>query len=137
MEGADGVRALSQARDGRERQRRRAFGRRRTLFRLPHCRRCRHIRSFPALIRLHSPGGDGLLSLCMAEGRSGGGGGIAALRGKELQIHHRLFSPSAQIGEADIVRVAFCQQGKARLGQLKRALHPRRYRCLCRHTYRQ
>ena len=131
VEGADGVRALSQARDGR--QRRRAFGRCRTLFRLLHRRRCRHIRSFPALIRLHRPGGDSLLSLCMAEGRSGGGGGIAALRGKELQIHHRLFSPSAQIGKADIVRVAFCQQSKARLCKFERPLHPRLLGCCRRH----
>ena len=69
----------------------------------------------------------------MAEGRSGGGGGIAALRGKELQIHHRLFSPSAQIGEADIVRVAFCQQSKARFGELKCPLHPRLLGCCRRH----
>ena len=69
----------------------------------------------------------------MAEGRSRGGGGIAALRGKELQIHHRLFSPSAQIGEADIVRVAFCQQSKARLCKFERPLHPRLLGCCRRH----
>ena len=69
----------------------------------------------------------------MAEGRSGGGGGIAALRGKELQIHHRLLPPSAQIGKADIVRVAFCQQSKARLCKFERPLHPRLLGCCRRH----
>ena len=49
--------------------------------------------------------------------------GVAAVS-KQLQVHHLLLAPGTPVGKADIVRVALCQQGKARLGQLKGPLDP-------------